>query len=150
MIQKSTLWQSCVGSMKRHLLLPALLFLSSCAGWGRSCASCNATEFGADWVIVQYRADGSPINCWPLRGVAVANEQATDGIYWQNPSGHLIHVSGWYSRVQVMGGRFSEAATAVGVDAAQCNGGRYGAVAKPIDGPTQQSVEPWHGPELDK
>lgn len=106
------------------------LLLVGCAGTSRSCASCNAENFGADWIIVQYRVDGVPINCWQLRQVSVANEQGSDGIYWATPSGNLIHISGWYNRVQVKGS-FESAAKEVGIDLAACPGGRYNEPKKP-------------------
>lgn len=107
----------------KHLL--GFLFLTGCAGIQRDCSSHVATEFGSDWIIVQYRNDGTPMNCWKLKNVGVANETGTDGIYWQAPGGHLVHLSGWYNRVQVSGGNFKEAAMSVGVDESRCDSGIY-------------------------
>ena len=107
-----------------HAIL-GLVFLTGCAGMSRDCASCGASNFGSDWVVVQYRMDGEPINCWKLQNIAIDNETNTDGIYWGTISGHLIHISGWYNRVQVSGGRFDEAAKEIGVDLNQCVGGKY-------------------------
>ena len=101
------------------------LALVGCAGTQRSCNDSLAKTLGADWVVVQYKADGDPINCWQLRDASVANEQGSDGIWWASGSGHLIHVSGWYSRVQVNHGDWSGAAREVGVDLDRCKGGRY-------------------------
>lgn len=109
--------------MKRLSLL--FLFLVGCAAWSRDCASCSASSFGSDWIIVQYRFDGTPINCWMLRNTAVSNEQATDGIFWQAPSGHLVHISGWYNRVQVQGGDFKGAAKQLNVNYDSCTEGAY-------------------------
>lgn len=101
------------------------LLLFGCAGTSRSCASGVAESFGADWVVVTSGADGRIVNCWKLANVSVANEPHTDGIYWQAGSGHLVHISGWYNRVQVAGGDFDAAAKQIGVDLARCPGGRY-------------------------
>jgi hypothetical protein len=103
----------------------ASLLLMGCAGMSRDCSSCWASSTGGDWIIVQYRTDGTPINCWELRNSPVANEQGTDGIYWQDPGGHLVHISGWYNRVQVQGERWEEAARTLGIDDARCKGGVY-------------------------
>jgi hypothetical protein len=107
----------------RSAALALLLF--GCAGTSRSCASSVAESFGADWVIVTSGADGRIVNCWKLANVSVANELHTDGIYWQAGSGHFVHISGWYNRVQVAGGDFDAAAKQIGVDLARCPGGRY-------------------------
>lgn len=109
---------------KMKWLVMAFL-LVGCAGWQRSCSSCNAESFGSDWIVLQYGADGHPINCWELRNTSVDNEHGTDGIYWMESSGHLIHISGWYSRVQVNNNDWAGAAKAIGVDDARCKDGAY-------------------------
>lgn len=110
--------------MKRSFWL--MLLLAGCAGTQRDCQSCNASNFGADWVVVQYAANGRPINCWQLRNTGISNEIQSDGIFWSDgETGHLVHISGWYDRVQVAGGRFGQAAASVGVKLNQCTGGAY-------------------------
>lgn len=112
--------------MKNYLkLLPFLFLVVGCAGYQRSCASSCASNLGSDWIIVQYKADGNPINCWKLNNASVDNETGTDGIYWLEPSGHLVHVSGWYNRVQVQNSDFESAAKLVGVELSLCKNGKY-------------------------
>lgn len=102
------------------------LLLASCAGLGRGCSSGCAQQFGADWIVVQFRADGSPLNCWAMKGASIANEPASDGVYWKEPdTGNLVHISGWYNRVQVLGGQWEMAAKSLGIDLGDCVGGRY-------------------------
>lgn len=100
--------------------------LAGCASLNRGCSSWNAEQFGSDWIVVQYKFDGNPINCWTLRDVSITNETGSDGIYWKDTStGHLVHISGWYNRVQVKGERFDEAAVLLGVVAKKCGNGVY-------------------------
>jgi hypothetical protein len=108
-----------------HFLGVLLLSLLSCAGMERSCASCTAESFGADWIVVQYRNDGAPIACWQLTNTSISNEDRSDGVYWKSPNGHLIHLSGWYNRVQVDKGDFKVAASDLGIDIDRCVGGKY-------------------------
>lgn len=103
----------------------AALLLTGCAGLSRDCSSCGAQNFGGDWIVVQYRFDGAPINCWQMRNTPISNESASDGIYWQDTGGHLVHISGWHNRVQVQGERWDEAAKALGIDRSRCNNGVY-------------------------
>jgi len=114
---------------KLRRMAPVMLsvaLLGGCAGFQRGCSSNMAGAFGSSWLVVQYRADGSAMNCWKLKDASVANEEKSDGIYWQDPkSRHLVHVSGWYNRVQVDGADFEVAAQLVGVDAAKCGNGKY-------------------------
>lgn len=110
--------------MMKKMILCALL-LTGCAGFQRDCSSSCASNMGGDWIIVQYRFDGSPINCWELRNTAVSNESTTDGVYWQDKGGHLVHISGWYNRVQVQGERWKEAAETLGVNDDVCKNGVY-------------------------
>jgi hypothetical protein len=112
-----------------------LLFLVSCAGMERDCSSGCNSNFGADWVVLQYGYDGTPINCWKLSNIAISNESHTDGIFWQASSGNLVHISGWYNRVQVTGGQWPGAAQQLGIDMAGCTEGKY-------IKPTHASVDP--------
>jgi len=85
-----------------------------------------ASTAGSDWIVVQYGNDGKPFNCWQLRGVAVDNETNSDGIYWvDSTTGHLIHISGWYNRIQISHNDFQRGSTLVGVNLDSCKNGRY-------------------------
>lgn len=89
---------------KLRAILP-FLFLAGCAGSQRSCADNMARTYGANWLIAQTSADGTVARCWKVQGQAVDNEKHADGIMWLDPNtGHLVHVSGWISRVMVSGG----------------------------------------------
>lgn len=115
--------------MKKFWTWLPIIVLAGCAGLGRECSSCNAENFGSDWIIVQQRqTDGRVYNCWLLRDTSVANEGASDGIYWKSMDGHLVHIAGQYSRVQVENGKFKDAAKLVGIDAELCRSGAYPAV----------------------
>lgn len=108
--------------MGKHIRLTALaLLLGGCAGLDRGCSAWGAENFGSDWIIVQHAYDGRLIHCWALRDVSVANESASDGIYWTSTTGNLVHIGGWYTRVQVADGNFKTAAADIGVDLAQCH-----------------------------
>ena len=74
---------------------------------------------------MQYGFNGDPINCWKLQDVSISNEMNSDGIYWREGSGHLVHISGWYNRIQVSGGRYNEAAKLLGVDLEKIANGKY-------------------------
>ena len=108
-----------------------LLLLAGCVWLERDCTSMGASSFGSDWLIVQLRADGEIARCWHLEGVGVTNEAHSDGIFWQDPAGHLVHISGWYNRVQVntltksRKEAFLDAARGLGVDLNRCTNGAY-------------------------
>lgn len=104
---------------RRLRALPFIL-LAGCAGQMRSCSAGMAERFGADWLIAQYKTDGTPLHCWRLPDTSVVNETGSDGIYWKDPRGHLVHISGWYNRVQVTGGDWAGAAASIGVDIGVC------------------------------
>ena len=105
----------------RMIALVFALFVVGCAGLERGCSSCMAQEFGSDWVIVELReADGTPYRCWVLRGVSVSNETSSDGIYWKDNNGNLVHVSGSYDRVQVRMGKWNEAFDTLNLTQDEC------------------------------
>jgi len=120
--------------MKIHPLFLSIFFLTGCAAVSRDCSSANAGNFGADWIVVQYQANGTPTNCWKLENTAIDNEAHSDGIYWLDPRGHLVHISGWYNRVQVERRNWDEAASSIGVDLSRCKNGKY--ISETADGGT--------------
>jgi hypothetical protein len=62
-----------------------------------------------------------------LEHTAIDNEENTDGIFWLDQhTKHLVHISGWYNRVQVSNGDFSGAAKSIGIDMLSCKDGKYG------------------------
>lgn len=133
--------------MKRWIWL--LLLCTGCAAFDRECASCSASNFGSDWIVLQYGYDGTPINCWRLTNTAMTNEDRTDGIYWQSPDGHLVHISGWYNRAQVQHGDFAGAAEQLGIDLKRCSQGRYrpaGEVTVPESVPRTSATPAWTYP----
>ena len=75
---------------------------------------------GTDWVVAQYGYDCKPINCYKLVNAAVTNEPQSDGIYWEDSNGNLVHISGWYERVQVERNQWEQAAKTLRVDLKDC------------------------------
>lgn len=106
--------------MKKLLTFPMVILLVGCAGFARECSSCNAENFGSDWLIAQYNYNGDQIHCWKLVKRSVANEERSDGIYWTSNAGHLVHIGGWYTRVQVLNGNFASAAIENNIDLQAC------------------------------
>ena len=113
--------------MKISLFVAAFisLFLSACSGCGRWFSNGVASNFGADWVIVQYAAQGNPINCWKLRDVSVDNESGSDGIQWIIPGVGMMHLAGWYARIMVDDGSYAATFKYLGLNVDSCPGGRY-------------------------
>jgi hypothetical protein len=76
----------------------------------RGCSNFSAKYTGADWIIVKTDLEGKPFRCWELRNVSIVNEENSDGIYWKDSStGNLIHISGFYDRVQVSNNNWDKA-----------------------------------------
>jgi hypothetical protein len=113
--------------MKKKMTLSRvvlLLLVASCAWTDRQCnGACNGA-LGANYIVVQYRMDGTPLNCWRLQATSIGNEENSDGIYW-NYKGQQIHLSGLYNYVQVSGENWDQAATEMSVNLSKCDGGHY-------------------------
>lgn len=71
-----------------------LIALFGCAGVQKSCAAGCASSFGADWIVVQYNNNSDVMKHWCLKNTSVDNEGHSDGIWWQDTQGHLVHLSG--------------------------------------------------------
>jgi len=106
--------------MRRFSIAFLLLLLVGCAGLSRECSSCWAGSVGADWVVVQMTLDGHAFRCWELPSTSISNEDGSDGIYWKSPTGHLVHISGMYNRVQVEGGNWESAYQELGLSREAC------------------------------
>ncbi len=112
--------------MKKHALFFLAICLPACAGFERGCSSCVAENFATDWIVLQYKFDGEPMNCWKLANTSITNEESSDGIYWKDRrGGHLVHISGWYNRVQVSGGDWNGAAKHLSLNLEYCTNGKY-------------------------
>lgn len=68
---------------------------------------------------------GQTIKCWQLHNVSVSNEEGSDGIYWKDEHGNLVHISGNYNRVQINNGKWKEAADSMDIVLEKCKGGKY-------------------------
>lgn len=100
--------------------LVLILYGSNCAGLNRNVSGCVAQSAGANWIVVQYDFTGIPIMCWELRSTSIANEGQSDGIYWQDAGGNMIHISGLYNRVMVRNGKWDEAYRLIGLSSEKC------------------------------
>lgn len=107
------------------LAIVAIGLIVQLPGVRRCWTAFKAGAIGSDWIVVQFDMNGKPFNAWKYEGVSVTNETNSDGIYWTDPAEHLVHISGWYDRVQVSDKKFSEAARILGVDDSKITNGRY-------------------------
>ena len=107
----------------RIFILVIMIFIGLCCqGWNRGMSSCCASSFGSDWLVIQYNYNGELIQCWKLTNTSVDNEPHSDGIYWlDNKTNHLVHISGWYNRIQVVNGNFESASKLLRIDLSKCN-----------------------------
>lgn len=110
---------------KLTLVLFAMALSASCAGTGKAISQGMASTFGADWIIVQYAQNGTPFHCWKIRDAAVDDSEGGNINWKDREHGHLVHLTGWENRVQVVGGDYASAGRLLGVDAARCDNGVY-------------------------
>lgn len=107
------------------LLVALLLFCAGCAGFSKSWSKMGNSMTGSDWIVTQYRQDGSPFHCWKLKNAVVESSEGGN-VDWKDPrDGHLVYLTGWENRVQVKDGNFDGAARLIGVNASLCGNGPY-------------------------
>lgn len=109
-----------MNKLRKILLTATVALLPACAGFSRGCSSSLAENFGADWVVVQLAFNGQPFRCWALTNVSITNEPSSDGIYWKDTAGNLVHISGLYNRVQVINNQWPQAYQTLGLTEAVC------------------------------
>ena len=98
---KNMLWFG--GAILGALLLIGVLATGP-ANIVRKFNSWYARSYGSDWLVCQYAQDGYLIASWELHDRAIGNEGDSDGIFFTDDSGHVVHLSGNYVYVQVAGG----------------------------------------------
>jgi hypothetical protein len=124
-------------NLKTIISYVLLALVCGCAGMNRGCSVFIAEEMGCNWVIVQYDMNLVPKHAWALHNTSVVNEAGSDGIHWLDAvSGHLVHISGWYNRVQVQHNDFKGAGELLGVDADLIQNGVY-----PASSPTSAASD---------
>ena len=67
----------------------------------RDITSWKASAYGSDWMVIQYSGMGKVMTHWELHDKSIGNELHSDGIYFTDDSGNVIHLSGHYVYVQV-------------------------------------------------
>lgn len=106
-----------IKTLKRHWAW--MLLLTGCAGMQRDCSGCIADNAGTNAVVLQFDMSGRPFRCWELRDVVLTSESGSDGIWWQNRAGNLVHISGQYNYVRVTS-TWTDAYATLGVTSESC------------------------------
>ncbi len=91
------------------LVLAALVVLFVVVG-PRGCTrivtSWSASAYGSDWLVVLYSQNGSVIASWELHDKSIGNEPDSDGVFFTDDGGNVVHLSGHYVWVQVKEGNW--------------------------------------------
>ena len=70
---------------------------------GRYWASYKADAYGSDWLVIKEDMSGNTIRYWELIEKSVGSEEGSDGIYFIDENDDVVHLSGFYTYVQVRG-----------------------------------------------
>jgi hypothetical protein len=77
-----------------------LAILVGPSGCERHLSSWKASAYGSNWLVVQYAQNGSVINHWELKDRSVGSEENSDGIFFKDNDGNVVHLSGHYVFIQ--------------------------------------------------
>jgi len=87
------------------LVIIAVVGLIGCVMFMPSCNLAFKQQMtgvtGSDWLVVQFDAYGKVVKSWELHDDFVHNEGQSDGIYFKDSDGNIVHLSGFYTYVQV-------------------------------------------------
>ena len=83
------------------LAITAIILLVGPQRIYRSYKGWKTDAYGAEWLVLQYAQDGSIIAYWELHKKSIGNETNSDGIYFTDNDGNVIHLSGHYIYIQV-------------------------------------------------
>jgi len=65
--------------------------------------SYKADAYGSDWLVIKEDMSGNTIRYWELNDKSVGSEEGSDGIYFIDENGDVVHLSGFYTYIQVQG-----------------------------------------------
>lgn len=66
-------------------------------------ASYKADAYGSDWLVIKEDMEGYTIRHWELKDKSVGSETGSDGIYFIDENNDIVHLSGFYTYIQVRG-----------------------------------------------
>ncbi len=66
-------------------------------------ASYKADAYGTNWLVIKEDMSGDSIRYWELKDKSVGSEANSDGIYFIDENGDVVHLSGFYTYIQVKG-----------------------------------------------
>jgi len=91
------------GSIGVAVVVIIILMVIGPSRIGRFWASYKADAYGSDWLVVKEDMSGNTIRHWELNNKSVGSEKGSDGIYFIDEGGDVVHLSGFYTYVQVRG-----------------------------------------------
>lgn len=98
-----------LGVLAAFLLFFFLVFGPS--GLNRNVNAWRASAFGSDWLVVHYAQDGRVINHWELHDLSIGNETQSDGIFFLDNDGNVVHLSGQYVYIEIKKDQWKSART---------------------------------------
>jgi len=101
--------EATVGCIVIILMLVIGFIIVGPKGCSRKLDSWSASAYGSDWLVVHYTQNGDVINSWELNNKSVGNEDGSDGIYFTDNEGNVVHLSGHYVYVQIVNDKWEEA-----------------------------------------
>jgi len=63
--------------------------------------SYKADAYGSDWLVIKETMMGEPIRYWELKEKSIGSESNSDGIFFIDEYGEIIHLSGFYTYIQI-------------------------------------------------
>lgn len=99
-------WKSILSTVAGLVLVLALIFglvflILGPSGLSRNANAWLASAYGSDWLVVHYAQDGKVINHWELEDKSIGNETQSDGIFFLDNSGNVVHLSGHYVYIEI-------------------------------------------------
>lgn len=91
-----------IGIVVAVVLIALFLFIGP-SRISRYWASYKADAYGSDWLVIKEDMSGNTIRYWELKEKSIGSEEGSDGIYFIDESGDVVHLSGFYTYVQVRG-----------------------------------------------
>lgn len=91
------------------LIIMLVLFSIGPARLHRYYSLWRSDAYGANWLVLEQNEDRKIVQYWELKKTSVGNEEDSDGIYFTDENGFVIHLSAPYKLVEIPDGKWEEA-----------------------------------------
>jgi hypothetical protein len=104
----SNFFENCIAERPWIIVVVIIIVLLACIGFvigpnriNRFWENYKSDAYGSDWLVIKENMNGDAIHYWELKNTSIGNEENSDGIYFLDGNEDIVHLSGFYTYIEV-------------------------------------------------